>query len=103
LINHLNLIEGGDEMTLAIFKQVAFETLFAVGLVVVSSYILWVSLKTGLVFGRWPGQVCNKNENPIVYWFGVSVYAFFLACSIYILVMVIKGDIIAFNWPTLPN
>jgi hypothetical protein len=72
-------------------------------MVLLTSYILWLSLKTGLAFGKWPGQVCNKKESPVLFWFCIAVYAFCFACSIYISLMVIKGDIIAFNWPNPPN
>ena len=90
-------------MTVAIFKHIAFETSFAILMVLLTSYILWVSLKTGLAFGKMQGQFCNKNDKPVIYWFCVAMYALCFAGSIYIFVMVIKGDIIAINWPKPPN
>ncbi|HUA66646.1 MAG TPA: hypothetical protein VME24_12410 [Alphaproteobacteria bacterium] len=90
-------------MRTAILKQIAFENLFALGMVCLASYILWVSLKAGVAFGKWPRQVCRKNESPVFYWICVACYAFFFGCSIFVLVLVIKGDILAYHWPALPN
>ena len=88
---------------MAILKQVALENLFAIGMFILTAYILWVSLKTGLVFGKWPGQVCDKRNRPVLYWLGVSAYAFCFGCSIYILILIIKADIVAANWPAPAN
>jgi hydrogenase/urease accessory protein HupE len=86
-------------MRIAILKQIAFGTVFAMGCVCLSSYILWVSLKTGLVFGKWPGQFVNKREKPLSYWVGVAIYAFMLACSLFLLIVVIKDDWLLIHWP----
>ncbi len=90
-------------MRIAILKQVVFETSFALGIVLVTAYILWISLKTGLAFGKWKGQVCDKRQSPISYWLCVAVYTFCFICSLFLLFITIKADIIAANWPTPPK
>jgi hypothetical protein len=88
---------------MAAWKQIAFETLFATGMVAATAYILFVSLKSGVVVGKWPGQICKRSERPILYWVGVAAYAFCFACSIYIFVIIFKGDFFGPKWPTLPG
>ncbi len=68
-----------------------FVILFAIGGVLVMAYCLFVSIKTGVAFGRWPWQQAARNESPIIYWFSILGYAFILACFVFILVNVTKG------------
>jgi hypothetical protein len=91
------------KVKIAILKSIGFQTLFAIGMVALTAYILYIGLKIGAVFGKWPGQVCKRSENPIGYWVGISVYAFIFACSLWILYLVIKDDIVIANWPTISN
>jgi|HubBroStandDraft_5_1064220.scaffolds.fasta_scaffold194895_1 H+/Cl- antiporter ClcA len=82
-------------MKTVIWKQVAFENVFAVGMVAVSVFILYTSLKYGIAFGGWRGKICKREEQPFLYRFCVAFYVLFLVCSLFMLTIVIRADIAA--------
>jgi hypothetical protein len=88
---------------MAFLKQTAFATLLVIGMVAASGYCLYFSLKYGIAFGKRSEQSFTKREKPFLYWFFVVVYAFAFACSIFSLITVIRGDIVAAHWPTVPK
>jgi hypothetical protein len=69
-----------------------FQTLFAIGLVVLMAYCIFTSLKTGFIPGRGPRNIPLKKVNPTLYWLCVVAFVVMFGGSIWMLITAVAND-----------
>jgi hypothetical protein len=78
--------------------------LVAIAIIVISGWMLFLTLKRGEVVGRrWEGTKIFKKEQPVRYWFFVVCNAAIFVSAFWLLITAVRYCFIVANGPNLPN